>query len=195
MEVSSITKGIQRVNIIQTLRTCGPGVPSGVDQEDFAAAREKVNAWNRSVFGSKLRFGSSQKREKLHMETEETEENAETDGIPLQAAILIHFDRVKHVKPPIWGIPSLLSPTCRPFTHGSPSWDRTCQVSWMMAAAYWETAVVSLKYPPQHDASHVLCENECKSVTYNIYYILYILYYTLDYVLPLCIYIYIHIII
>ena len=35
------------------------------------------------------------------METEETEENAETDGIPLQAAILIHFDRVKHVKPPI----------------------------------------------------------------------------------------------
>ena len=27
----------------------------------------------------------------------ETEENAETDGIPLQAAILIHFDRVKHV--------------------------------------------------------------------------------------------------
>ena len=44
-----------------------------------------------------------------------------------------------------------------------------------MAAAYWETAVVSLKNPPQHDASHVLCENECKSVTYHIYiYLLYI---------------------
>ena len=53
-----------------------------------------------------------------------------------------------------------------------------------MAAAYWETAVVSLKNPPQHDASHVLCENECKSVTYHIY-----IYYTLDYVLPLYIYI------
>ena len=41
------------------------------------------------------------------METEETEENAETDGIPLQAAILIHFDRVKHSQSIVTHLPSI----------------------------------------------------------------------------------------
>ena len=149
------------INIIQKLRTRGPGFPSSLDQEDFAAAREKVKAWDRSVLGVTLWFiakkgGNYRWKLRKHPETEIPQLpfcRAAATNPRHSHSIVTHLPSI-YTRLSILGphVPSILDDGHQ---HGTCLW-----VMVFLLKTLHNTMM-------HHDASHVLCENESKSVTHT----------------------------